>query len=95
METIIDLIIITLTVVMMVATYVGVKNLFKSPVRVYLLDIVCGVIIGCSAVYPRGNILTGLTTGIFIGLLFVVVGAVSRWQIQQFTNLEQKQRKKK
>ena len=95
METIIDLIFITLGIVMMVATYIGAKNLSKSPVRVYLLNIVCGVVTGLLLGYLIGDILTGLTTGIFLGLLFVLVGAVSRWQIKQFTILEQRQTKKK
>jgi hypothetical protein len=95
METIIDLIFFALAVIMMAATYVGAKNLSKSPVRVYLVNIVCGVIAGCLLGYQRSDIGFGLMVGIFLGLLFVLVGAVSRWQIKQFTELEQKQTKKK
>jgi hypothetical protein len=95
METIIDLIFIMLGVVMMFATYVGARNLSISPVSIYILNIVCGVVTGLLLGYLIGDIIKGLTIGIFLGLLFVLVGAVSRWQIKQFTSLEQKQRKKK
>jgi hypothetical protein len=95
METIIALIFFTFTIAMVVATYIGAKSLSKSPVRVYLFDLVCGVVMGCLAGYQRGDISSGLTLGVLIGLLFVLVGAVSRWQIEQFTNLKEKQTKNK
>jgi hypothetical protein len=94
METIVNLIYLTLTTVMGVATYIGGKNLSKSPERIYLLDIICGVAIGCLAGYRRNDISSGLMLGVFIGLLFVLVGAVSRWQIRLFTELEQKRTEK-
>jgi hypothetical protein len=93
METIINFIYLTLTIVMMVATYTAARNFAKSPVRVYLLDIICGVIMGCLAGYRRNDISSGLILGIFIGLLFVLGGAVSRWQIGLFTELQQKRTK--
>ena len=94
METIITLIYLTLFIVMGVGTYISAKKITKSPARVYALDIICGLIIGCLVGYERNEISSGIILGFFIGLLFVIVGAISRWQIRLFTGLEQKRTKK-
>ena len=95
METIINLIFLTLITVMGFGTYKSVKNLNKSPRKAYLLDMVCGLIIGCLVGYLRSDIGFGLIIGVFIASLFVIGGIVSRWQVGKFTELEQKQTKKK
>jgi hypothetical protein len=95
METFSNLIYITLFLALGIGTYIAAKDQTRSPIRIYLVDITCGVIMGCLAGYQRNDISSGLMLGVLIGLLFVLVGAVSRWQIKQFTNLQQKPTKKK
>ena len=94
METIINLIYLILLTVMGIGTYISAKNFNNSPFRVYLLDISCAVIMGCLAGYRRNDISSGLILGIFMGLLIVLVGEVSRRQIKYFTELAQKRNNK-
>jgi len=96
METIMLYIIIAL-IIMGDGTYTIGANLTKRPGWLYLLNGICGILIGLSLGYLRSDIFSGLPIGLIIALLYIFSGAMSRWQKQKFTELERwhKKRSKK
>jgi len=97
METTMLYIIIALIIIMGVGTYTIGANLTKRPGWLYLLNGICGILIGLSLGYLRSDISSGLPIGLIIALLSIFGGAMSRWQKQKFTELERwhKKRSKK
>ena len=89
--------ILALVMIMGVCTYNIGTNLKKAPGWLYLLNGMCGILIGLCLGYLRSDIYSGLPVGLIIALLSIFGGAMSRWQKQKFTELEHwnKKRSKK
>ena len=88
MKTIMLYIILALLIIMGVGTYNIGSNFKKGPGWLYLLNGICGILMGLSLGYLRRDISSGLPVGLIIALLFISGGAMSRWQKQKFTELE-------
>ena len=87
-------IILALLIIMGFSTYNISNNFTKGPVWFYLLNGICGILMGLSLGYLRRDISSGLPVGLIIALLFIFSGAMSRWQKQKFTELERSHKKK-
>ena len=90
-------IILALLIIMAVGTYNIGTNFTKRPGWFYLLNSICGILMGLSLGYLRNDVFLGIPIGLIIALLSIFSGAMSRWQKQKFTELERshKNRSKK
>ena len=89
METIVLYMIVSLLIVMGVGSYYIATDIKKKFGWLYLLNGLCGILLGLILGALRGDIISGLEVGAILALLYMFGGIVGRWQKQRFTELDQ------